>query len=336
MGANVRLWGIVVAIGLLAACQQKSELNLPAARGDRPPLPADAVVATVAGEPITTEQVQRAMIRAGAQVSGRVDAVDEKQALLDELIRTQLLAAAGRQAGYDKDAEVVEVVNRMVADRYLRDLVAANPGKKDVSDDEVRVYYEAHKAEYTVPERARASIILLKFPVNAAADDRAVTRQRAETVLAEAKAKADLPGSFVALAGQYSEDPMTKPRGGDLGWLPKGAQSPRVDAKLVDAIFALSQPGEIGPLVETAQGVVVVKLTERTRNEPRPLEQVAPDIRQILLAEKQKTLNEQRYSQLRERFPVEVKRDVLAAITLPQRTAQADRPPAFPVGVPNP
>ena len=78
-------------------------------------------------------------------------------------------------------------------------------------------------------------------------------KRRAEAVLTKAKAGAD----FAALAKQYSDDPGSGPRGGDLGSFPKRAMVP----PFADAAFAL-KPGELSGIVETDFGFHVIKRTQ--------------------------------------------------------------------------
>lgn len=275
------------------------------------------------------------MARNGADVPGRFDKLEAKQALLDQLIRVKALAGAGRELGYDKDAEMEEIVDRFLADKYLRELNRINPPPPTPSSQEIQKYWDDHKAEYTPPERARASIIVLRFPPQATDEQRKAVQARAQVVRAQALERAAIPGTFLTLAKEQSEDAPSRARGGDIGWLPKGAKDYRLDSHLVEAIFAIENLGDIGPLVETLDGVVVVRLTERTKAEPKPLSEVEGGIRQTLLAERQKALSDQRMKQLAERFPATVNRDALAKIGPPPRDKDGGaRPPSFPVGAP--
>jgi len=322
---------VAAVASLIVGCSKEAPLALPQAKIPSEPATTEAV-ATVAGEPITTIDLGRALVRNGAEVSNQYEDVAARRELLDDLIETKLLAVAGRRAGYDKDPEVVAMVDRMVADRYLRELVAANPGEKDVKEEEQRAYYEAHRADFTLPDRVRASIILLRFPLNAQDADKAVTRERAATLLNDAKTQKDLPGSFVSLAREHSQDLLTRDRGGDLGWLPRGARTHRVPSALLDALFKIEGEGNFGPLVETDVGVYVVRLTGLTVGQVKPYEEVAADIRQILLAEKSKRLNDERYRQLSKQFEVKVDEKLLAAVKPPAPPSSGEKPPAFPIG----
>jgi len=78
-------------------------------------------------------------------------------------------------------------------------------------------------------------------------------KKLAATVLAKAKKGDDFPG----LARQYSDEPGSKERAGNLGKFGKG----NMVKPFADAAFAL-KPGEISGIVETDFGFHVIKRTE--------------------------------------------------------------------------
>ena len=107
-------------------------------------------------------------------------------------------------------------------------------------------------------EKVAASHILIAYK-GARSAAPSVTRskeqgkKRAENVLKKAKAGDD----FAALAKQYSDDPGSGPKGGDLGSFTRKTMV----APFSDAAFGL-KPGEVSAVVETDFGFHVIKRTQ--------------------------------------------------------------------------
>ncbi|HEY4785479.1 MAG TPA: peptidylprolyl isomerase, partial [Bacteroidales bacterium] len=64
---------------------------------------------------------------------------------------------------------------------------------------------------------------------------------------------------FSALAALYSEDPGSRPKGGEIGFLTKA----ELDPAYARAAFALSKPGEVSRIVESQFGYHIIQLIER-------------------------------------------------------------------------
>jgi peptidyl-prolyl cis-trans isomerase D len=130
---------------------------------------------------------------------------------------------------------------------------------------DVEAAYDAAKDQYTTPEQIRASHILL----STTGKDEADVRARAEQILQQAKGGAD----FAALARQYSEDEGSAQQGGDLDYFGRGKMVPEFE----QAAFALA-PGEISDLVKTQYGFHIIKVTDKKPAIVRPLDEVRDQI----------------------------------------------------------
>jgi peptidyl-prolyl cis-trans isomerase D len=127
-----------------------------------------------------------------------------------------------------------------------------------VSDEDLRRYYDDHVEDFKRP--ATALVVLLQFSRVPEAADSATALETARRVRAEIVAGAD----FAEQARNYSVDPATKDRGGDLGWFARGDMTPAFE----QAAFAL-EPGEISEPVLTPFGYHIIQVTEREENRVR-------------------------------------------------------------------
>lgn len=135
-----------------------------------------------------------------------------------------------------------------------------------VDDDALRDYYERTVAEAAGPEERRARHILIS------ADDRgdAEARAQAESLLARIRAGDD----FGELAREYSDDTGSGAEGGDLGWAEPGFF---VD-EFEEALWALSEPGELAGPVETIFGWHIIRLDEIRESEVVPFEEMHDEL----------------------------------------------------------
>ncbi len=165
--------------------------------------------------------------------------------------------------------------------RYHKLLEAKFASTLAVTDAEAKKYYEENTKEFLLPERVRASHILLSTrPIDPNTDPNQLkvqAKQKAEELLKKAKEGAD----FAALAKENSEDPGSKGQGGDLGLFPRG----QMVKPFEDAAFGL-KPGEISSLVETQFGYHIIKVSERLEPTPVPFEEAKKTITENLTDKK--------------------------------------------------
>lgn len=118
------------------------------------------------------------------------------------------------------------------------------------ADDVLKEIYESRKATlFSTPEERHASHILIAFGA-----DKAAAQKKAQELYDKARNGAD----FAALAKDNSDDPGSKGKGGDLGWVKRGMMVPKFES----ALFALDKAGALSEPVETQFGWHVIKLDE--------------------------------------------------------------------------
>jgi peptidyl-prolyl cis-trans isomerase D len=157
-------------------------------------------------------------------------------------------------------------------------------GAPKVSDQEIQAYFQAHQAEYQVPEQSKSRHILIKFPGGTSKTD-AEAKAKAEALLKQIKAG----GDFAELAKKNSEDPGSGAQGGELGFARKGAMVPEFD----NAIFT-QKIGDV-TLVHTQFGYHIIQVEERQEKHDQPLAEVKPAIEATLIRQKE-TASEAAYA----------------------------------------
>jgi peptidyl-prolyl cis-trans isomerase D len=136
--------------------------------------------------------------------------------------------------------------------RYVELSVADLAAKVSVDDAQLKAYFEEQKAKtperYVQPEQRRVRHILLQV---ADPKDDAAVKAKAEGLLKRVQSGED----FSKLAQEFSQDPGSAQKGGDLGWSDRKAYV----APFADAAFSMKE-GEIKGPVKTQFGYHILKL----------------------------------------------------------------------------
>jgi len=135
-----------------------------------------------------------------------------------------------------------------------------------VDDASIRAHYDQIKDRFTTTERRHAHHILIS--VGNGVDD-ATAKKQAEDIFAKIKAG----GDFEALAKQYSKDPGSAVKGGDLGWATRGM----FVGPFENALFAMT-PGEVRGPVKSEFGYHIIRLDEVEPAQTKPFEQVRTEV----------------------------------------------------------
>lgn len=269
----------VVALSLLTLAGAAACKSTPAA----PTTPAVTVTentwAVVDGREIKRDDVEKAFRRGSAQSPGmsNEEAMTAKLNLLNDYIVQDILIARARDQKIELpdtelDAAYAEARKNIPEDQFSQELTRRNltaadmreglrrellvqkvierdvTAKVAVTDQEVTDFYNANRAQFNFPEEAYHIAQIVVTPVrepnvrNQSGDD-AATPQAAmsKTQMLMERLKGGAP--FGDLARDYSEDPETAPRGGDLGFVPISALK-TAPPPLRDAVLQL-QPGSV-------------------------------------------------------------------------------------------
>jgi len=251
---------------------------------------------------------------------------EKQRDVLRDLIDQQLLLQKGKDLGITGDTELIKRLDEMRKEMKLETLEelekaaeAQGASYEDfkqnlrnqivtqrvigqevgshlaMNKDDVKKFYDQHKAEMERPEQVRLSEILIapktpaKPAANASADAKPEPPSEAETeaALAAAQTKAQdvldqihKGGKFADLAKKYSDGPSAKD-GGDLSYFKRGTLS----KELEDKVFAL-KAGEVTDVIRTKQGYVILQASEHQVAGIPPMKEVEPRIQDALYMQK--------------------------------------------------
>lgn len=139
-----------------------------------------------------------------------------------------------------------------------------------VTPEELKSFYDSNIQRFRTEEQRRASHILIAAAKDAPAAERQAAREKATRLLEELR---KTPGSFADVAKKESKDPGSAEKGGDLGFMGRGALVPPFE----NAMFALNE-GQISDVVETDYGYHIIKLTGVKPSQTQPLEAVKTEL----------------------------------------------------------
>lgn len=146
-----------------------------------------------------------------------------------------------------------------------------------VSDEAINAYFAEHQGEFGQPEERKASHILISVPPDAPDDVKQAARDRAEGILEQVRQN---PEKFAEITKENSDDPGSAAQGGDLGFFGRGVMVKSFE----DKIFSM-QLDEISDIVETDFGFHVIKLTAIKEGKNPGLEEVREQIEKKLKIE---------------------------------------------------
>jgi peptidyl-prolyl cis-trans isomerase C len=168
-------------------------------------------------------------------------------------------------------------------------LIEEHAPVSEVTDEDVRAYYDENPGQFQQPEMVKASHILIKTEPGDTDEMKAKARSEAEGILAELKNGAD----FATLARERSACPSSQ-KGGDLGFFQRG----QMVKPFEDAAFAMDV-GDVSGLVETQFGYHIIKVTGRKEGRTVPLDEVKDDVRSMLEGRQQQEAMKTYTDQLR-------------------------------------
>lgn len=186
---------------------------------------------------------------------------------------------------FETDPEAFRLPERRAVDYLVVDVDAIRRGL-EITDEELQEYYRANLEDYTTEEQVRARQILIQ--VN---DER--SDEKAQQVIAAIQERLAAGESFAELAVELSEDPVSAPQGGDLGFFGRGQILEEVEQAAFEA-----EPGEVVGPVRSTFGYHLIEVVEHTPGGVPAFAEMEDAVRRRVLAERARETAERRAAEL--------------------------------------
>jgi parvulin-like peptidyl-prolyl isomerase len=316
-----------LAIALIASPAADAEPGATAASPDPAAVPAgDAVVARGKGFEIRRSSMDQVLATAIARSPQVALPQDADVGVLNQLIEIQLVLqkatdaekaegwknAGQRIADVSKAVGSVEFARRLKATRMTEDDLRLMLYQEDtaqrsltrqlgvnVTDADVKKYFDDHPGVFDQPERARVRELLLSTTAgNSSAPLPApaivAKHQRILDLYKRVRAGED----FAALAKQYNEDPISKAAGGEFSF-------PRTQMEFGDLAFSM-KPNQISDVLTNSDGYRLFQLLEIVPAKKIEFAAIAGQIKKALQGGAKRRLAPAYISQLRKDADVQI------------------------------
>ncbi len=222
------------------ACFLCAHLLLPIANAQS----KDAPVAVVGNKTITLDEFNKKY----TEVKNQTLNPPTRELFLEDLIRYEMGLQEAEKRKLQNDPLVQERMRQELYKALLEKDLGERVQKINVSEKEMEAYYKKN------PE-IRTSHILIEVKPGATPEQRAEAKKRATEIMEEVKKS---KRNFEELVKLYSDDPLSKQVGGDVGWGNRVTWVP----SYYETVLKMNI-GEISNLVETQFGFHIIKVTGR-------------------------------------------------------------------------
>ena len=290
------------------------------------PKQSDAVLnrplAQIEGTVITVGEFQEQINRQSAYVRQRYTSLEAKKDFLNSLIRFEILAKEAQKRSFDKHPDVVRAMKQAMIQKLMKDEFETKLKPTDITEDEMRRYYDSRKQEYNKPAEVRASAIIVS--------SKAAANRAAKEALGPA---GRTNKKFRDLVDKHSTDEKTRIRGGDLRYFAKGSKD--VPRAVVDRAFQLKKSQVAGPIAAAGK-YYIIKITGKRKALVKKFEDVKRQIQNRMYRDKRSGAQKRFVARLKANSTIKIYNDNLAKVQVDTRKGAEllhSRPgtaPAFP------
>ena len=298
-----------------------------------PSAPQGTPVVTFEGGALTLEQLQGYISQMNPAARTRLQTPEQRREYAQGLARFELFVTEARRRGLESDPEVQEAMKRaMVQQLLFREF---DEKASTISPEDVSAYYEAHKAEFVQPARARYSHLLVPAPKGSA--ERAAKKKQAQALREKASKLQPLDfDAFDALITEATGTRAAKPSEADTHLVSADELKARLGEQVAAAASQLKQPGDLSPVVESDNGFHLIKLTDVRPEKNQPLEAVAAQLRARIGRERRDARVTKFTEELQERAHFKTDEAVLEKLQVDLQAPQAASSGPVPGFLPTP
>jgi peptidyl-prolyl cis-trans isomerase C len=243
------------------------------------------VLATVEGREITERDLMNSLSRFPRERQSYLMSEEGKGQLLEQLISFELLYNYGKENDLEKEEDYIARVEEAKKEILTQTAINKMLQNVDVTDAEIKAYYEVNSHIFKNEESVTARHILVD------------TLEKAQQVKEEIVSGL----SFEDAARKYSSCP-SKEQGGSLGSFGRGMMVPEFE----NAAFEIAE-GVVSEPVKTQFGYHLILVEGRTKSQEKPYEEVKELIRSHMVQEKQNSLYIDHVNGLKEKYSIEIK-----------------------------
>lgn len=180
-----------------------------------------------------------------------------------------------------------QLILMRIVDQHIR-------GNITVGDSELKRYYQEHRDQFAFPEEYQLSQIIIKPGSSDGLADALTKARRAMDDLKRGE-------KFEDVALKYSDDANSL-HGGRLGFVRQGELWP-----VIEQAVARLVPGGISDILESPEGVHIIRLDDKKPKQFRPYEDVRREVQELVYQQKSADMYQSWLVDLKNKAYIEIK-----------------------------
>lgn len=250
---------------------------------------------------ITVGEFQERINKQSPYIRQRYTSLEQKREFLDNMIRFEIMAKEAFRRGLDKHPDVVRTMKQVMIQKLMKAELASTLKPEDITEAEMRAFYDSHADEYNKPEEMRVAAIIVG------------SKSKAEMVAKKAKGdEGKTPKGFRRLVSKYSQDDKTKIRGGDLRYF--GRDSTEVPKPVVEAAFTLDKSGDVAGPIRAGGRYYIIKHTGKRKAVTKGFDSVKRQLQNRIYRDKRTQAQKDFIGGLRKKARIEINDKALSKV----------------------